>query len=135
MLTTAEATGSVLMTAEQRNWQFMSLFVKESMGMELPPVEHGPRDSKRMHEARLFCYSVWSSNLYRRSILFVIVLSLIPMLMGLSTVDNDGSGELDELLLRVDEMAQSRWCGSGWTVRLMVDRGPGRNVCHVWRSG
>jgi hypothetical protein len=90
----SQSSGSVLMTAEQRNWQFMSMFLVESLKHEIsrPKGKHALR-------AFLFIHNKW----VRRFLNLTIIVSVVSMVGQQSLLQMDPTGLAKEYLLIVDE--------------------------------
>ena len=90
----SQSSGSVLMTAEQRNWQFMSMFLAESLKHEIsrPTAKIPLRAFELVH------------NFYVQAVIdLTIILSVISMVGQQSYLESDPTGLTRAYLLYVDE--------------------------------
>lgn len=90
----SQSSGSVLMTAEQRNWQFMSMFLAESLKHEI---------SRPTAELPLKAFD-FVHNFYVQGVIdLTIILSVLSMVGQQSVLENDPTGSIRVILLVVDE--------------------------------
>lgn len=90
----SQSSGSVLMTAEQRNWQFMSMFLGESLKHEISR----PSKSSALR-AFLFIHNKYVQGFLN----VVIVLSVVSMIGQQSILSMDPTGLARKYLQLVDE--------------------------------
>lgn len=96
----ARENGTLLMTTEQRNWQFMSLFVSETMANDFAPR---PRQGRSL-VLRKICYDISHSHCFHLVVYAAIVASAIAMWAQQSTAYSDPTGIVDMWLLVCNEV-------------------------------
>jgi hypothetical protein len=89
------------MTSEQRNWQFMSMFLVESLRLEVVP----PPDEDRWFGLASVGFNVVHSKWFRVLVDLTIVASVVSMVGQQSMLRLDPTGLVAEALLTLDELA------------------------------
>ena len=95
----ARASGSILMTAEQRNWQFLSLFIVDAMQVDItPPPHHGGCLSLRRA-----AYYLSHNRIFKVLVSFTIIASILSMFGQQSLADLDSTGVIGRVLQIADD--------------------------------
>ena len=89
------------MTSEQRNWQFMSMFLVESLKLDVIP----PPDADRWFGLASIGFSVVHSKTCRILVDLTIVASIVSMVGQQAMLSLDPTGLVAEVLLLLDEFA------------------------------
>eukprot|EP01052_Picozoa_sp_SAG31_P012413 SAG31_NODE_725_length_12546_cov_34.366857_5_plen_2399_part_00 len=101
----AQSSGSILMTSEQRNWQFMSMFIYSALKEDtrIPPTTLLRAAAYKLITAR------WFTNLIN----FVIIANVLSMIGESATLALDPTGFFVNLTHRVNEFTLSIYIAEG----------------------
>ena len=91
----SQSSGSMLMTSEQRNWQFMSMFLLESLKHELSRPEDGTWALK--------AFLLIRNGFVQFFLGLTIIASVVSMLGQQSVMEEDPTGVTKHILLLLDE--------------------------------
>eukprot|EP01046_Picozoa_sp_COSAG06_P006102 COSAG06_NODE_283_length_18377_cov_8.509301_6_plen_2777_part_00 len=95
----AQTSGSILMTSEQRNWQFMSMFLVESLRLEVTP----PPDKEKLGGLAYLCFNFVQSRSFKALVDLTIFASIVSMIGQQAALSVDPTGVLADVLLALDE--------------------------------